>query len=117
MISEARPSGRLGPWVLVVGVLGVVPTGAAPLAAQVVEEPVDSARIRILDRLTRLAKPPGVDSTLFRDSLSGREPPRAPRPGIREHSPNGGVTGSCGGAPLGQAAGFPARRLVVLSRT
>ena len=78
MISEARPSGRLGPWVLVVGVLGVVPTGAAPLAAQVVEEPVDSARIRILDRLTRLAKPPGVDSTLFRDSLSGREPPRAP---------------------------------------
>ena len=76
MMGEARPAGRLGPWLLAAGVLAGLAPGPT-LSAQVVEEKVDSARIRILAQLERLAKPPGVDSTLFRDSLSGRRPPAA----------------------------------------
>jgi len=62
---------------LAVGALAGGPTVAAPLSAQVAEEQVDSARIRILESLRVLSQPPGVDSTLFRDSLSGRTPPPA----------------------------------------
>ena len=75
---EARPAGRLARWLFAFGVLGAGLAAAAPLSAQAVEEEVDSARIRILERLQLLSKPPGVDSTLFRDSLSGRRPPRTP---------------------------------------
>jgi hypothetical protein len=80
MMAQIRPAGGLGPWLVALGiVVGLAPIG--PLAAQVVEEEVDSARIRILEQLERLAKPPGVDSTLFRDSLTGRRPPvAAPTP-------------------------------------
>ncbi len=78
MMSEARPAGRLGRWLFVFGILGAGLGTASPVSAQVVEEEVDSARIRIMEQLERLAKPPGVDSTLFRDSLSGRVPPRTP---------------------------------------
>jgi hypothetical protein len=50
----------------------------APVEAQVggqPEEEVDSARIRVLERLRSLSRPPGVDSTLFNDSIPGQ--PRA----------------------------------------
>ena len=78
MRGRIRPAGRLGPWLVALSiVVGLAPGDS--LSAQVVEEEVDSARIRILEQLERLAKPPGVDSTLFRDSLSGRQPrPAAP---------------------------------------
>ncbi len=76
---EARPAGRLARRLIVSCALCAGLALAAPLSGQVVEEEVDSARLRILERLQVLAKPPGVDSTLFRDSLSGRRPP-ATRP-------------------------------------
>ncbi len=80
MMLEARLAGRLRCWLAVVGILGGGLAVSAPLSAQAVEEEVDSARIRILEQLDRLAKPPGVDSTLFRDSLRGRVPRRTPPP-------------------------------------
>ena len=61
---------RFRPWVLGACSLVVSQSYAGGLAAQQVEE--DSTRIRVLERLERLAKPPGVDSTLFlADSLAG----------------------------------------------
>ena len=76
-----RPHSRLGPWVVGLA-LAVLATGwSAPLAALVQDQPeeeVDSARIRVFERLNSLSRPPGVDSTLFViDSLA--EQPRAAR--------------------------------------
>ena len=63
-----RPAGRFGPRVIGCG-LAILGSGWTASAAAQVEEPpaqaVDSARIRVLERLNRLSKPPGVDSTLF----------------------------------------------------
>ena len=74
--SRGRPRGRLSPWGIALAVLAV--GWVAPVAAQVggqPEEEVDSARIRVLERLRSLSRPPGVDSTLFNDSTPGQ--PRA----------------------------------------
>ena len=63
--------GRLRPWVFGACLLVALQFSAETVAGQRVEE-VDSARIRVLERLRRLSKPPGVDSTLFvADSLAG----------------------------------------------
>tara|TARA_Y100000590_G_scaffold441693_1_gene568791 strand:- start:7873 stop:10824 length:2952 start_codon:yes stop_codon:yes gene_type:complete len=75
MILEARPFGRLLSLLVILGTLIVGLISTTPLSAQVVEEIVDSTKINILDRLNLLSKPPGVDSTLFRDSLSDFLPP------------------------------------------
>ena len=64
-----RPQGRLGPWVVALALAGLAAGSPAAGAAQVadsLEQEVDSARIRVLERLRSLSKPPGVDSTLFR---------------------------------------------------
>ena len=69
-MNGVRPTGRFGPWVFSACLLVALHAYPDVLAAQQVEE-VDSARIRVLERLTRLSKPPGVDSTLFlADSLA-----------------------------------------------
>jgi hypothetical protein len=53
--------------------------GADRLGAQ--EEPVDSAQLRILERLRRLARPPGADSVLFaQDSAALAEAQAGNRP-------------------------------------
>jgi len=75
MILEARPFGRLLSLLVILGTLIVGLISTTPLSAQVVEEIVDSTKINVLDRLNLLSKPPGVDSTLFRDSLSDFLPP------------------------------------------
>ena len=80
MMPEARAAGHPGRRLFAIGVLFAGMAVSRPLSAQVVEEQVDSARIRILERLDNLSKPPGVDSTLFRDSLFGRRPPVTPTP-------------------------------------
>ena len=70
-MNGVRPTGRFGPWVFSAYLLVALHAYPDVLAAQQVEEEVDSARIRVLERLTRLSKPPGVDSTLFlADSLA-----------------------------------------------
>ena len=78
-----RPRGRLSPWAVAVALAVLVVGRPAPAAAQVgnqSEEELDSARIRVLERLRSLSKPPGVDSTLFvPDSLLG-EPRVIPTP-------------------------------------
>ncbi|MCH8811798.1 MAG: hypothetical protein IID07_08200 [Gemmatimonadetes bacterium] len=86
--SRRRPGGRLGtwaggpwvagpwavrpwavgPWVAGFGLALLAAGWSAPAAAQVEDPPaaeVDSARIRVLERLNSLSRPPGVDSTLF----------------------------------------------------
>ncbi len=66
---------RTGPlWAAALVVVGLLASGVAlPLAAQQppsAEQQVDSARLRVLDRLARLARPPGFDSVLYvQDSL------------------------------------------------
>ena len=75
-MTAGRPYGHLGPWVVALA-LGVALAGwSAPVAAQIEvapEEEVDSARIRVLERLRNLSRPPGVDSTLFLpDSTPGQ---------------------------------------------
>ena len=79
MISGALPHRRLGPWVVGCGLAVLVLGWSAPAAGQVEDQPgeeVDSARIRVLERLNSLSRPPGVDSTLFViDSIAG--PPGA----------------------------------------
>jgi hypothetical protein len=78
MILEAGPLGRLLRLLVTFGILIVGLVSATQLSAQVVEQVVDSARIHVLDRLQLLSKPPGVDSTLFRDSLSDLSSPEEP---------------------------------------
>ena len=66
--SEALPHRRLGPWVVGCGLAVLVLGWSTPAAAQLRDQPeeeVDSARIRVLERLNSLSRPPGVDSTLF----------------------------------------------------
>ncbi len=77
------PRGRLGPWVVTCGLTVLAVGGSAPAAAQVEDQPgeeVDSARIRVLERLNSLSKPPGVDSTLFVIDSIAQEPRTAPAP-------------------------------------
>ena len=76
----AQPAGRLACWVLVSWALCAGLLLAAPASGQVGEEEVDSTRLRILERLAVLAKPPGVDSALFQDSLGDRQPSSPRRP-------------------------------------
>ena len=79
---------RLGPWVVACGLAVFVagwsaPTSAsAQVAGQVVEE-VDSARIRVLERLNSLSRPPGVDSTLFVVDTIASPPRAAPTPQLQ----------------------------------
>ena len=79
-----RPQGRLGSWVVALALAGLAAGRPAPAAAQVVdslEQEVDSARIRVLERLRSLSKPPGVDSTLFAaDSTPGQRRVAPPPP-------------------------------------
>ena len=73
---------RLGPWVVGCGLAVFAAGWSAPTSAsaqQVVEE-VDSARIRVLERLNSLSRPPGVDSTLFVVDTIGSPPRAAPTP-------------------------------------
>jgi hypothetical protein len=54
-------------------VLALTGVGVLPgsLGAQEAEEPVDSTQLRILERLRRLARPPGFDSVLYvQDSIA-----------------------------------------------
>lgn len=75
--------GRFRPWVFGACLLVALQSSAETVSGQQVEE-VDSARIRVLERLRRLSKPPGVDSTLFlADSLARIRPavgPPSPTP-------------------------------------
>jgi len=79
-----RPRGRLGSWTVAI-VLAVFGVGRpAPAAAQVAnppaEEEPDSARIRVLERLRSLSRPPGVDSTLFVPDSTVGQPRVTPTP-------------------------------------
>ena len=87
MNRSRRPHGRLGPWVVTLALAVLTVGRPAPAFAQVEDpsgEEVDSARIRVLERLRNLSKPPGVDSTLFvADSTPGQArvaPPPPPLP-------------------------------------
>ncbi len=64
-----RPEGRLATWGFALSLALMASGWAVPVLAQVEvsggEEEVDSARIRVLERLNSLSRPPGVDSTLF----------------------------------------------------
>ena len=83
MSLRGRPLGRLGPWGVALGLALLAVGRSAPVAAQVEdppEEEVDSARIRVLERLRNLSKPPGVDSTLFVTDSTRRPPTVAPTP-------------------------------------
>lgn len=79
------PRGRFGLWVVAFGWTFLTLGSAGDASAQVADpdgEEVDSARIRVLERLRSLSRPPGVDSTLFvTDSTGGQRaaalgPPR-----------------------------------------
>ena len=81
MRSGGRPHGRLGLWAVAFAVLAG--GQSAPAAAQVGDQPeeeVDSARIRVLERLRSLSRPPGVDSTLFVNDSTPGQPRAAPAP-------------------------------------
>ncbi len=83
MIPGRRPHGRLGLWVVATALAFLVVGGPAPAAAQVgnpPEEEVDSARIRVLERLRGLSRPPGVDSTLFVPDSTLLQPRATPIP-------------------------------------
>ncbi|MEC7846992.1 MAG: hypothetical protein VYA70_06320, partial [Gemmatimonadota bacterium] len=59
---------NLGPCVVGCGLAVLAAGWYVPAAAQAEDPPsqeVDSARIRVLERLNSLSRPPGVDSTLF----------------------------------------------------
>jgi hypothetical protein len=60
-------------WVAAIVVGLSASAGARPVGAQeppAAEQPVDSARLQVLERLRRLARPPGYDSVLYvQDSL------------------------------------------------
>ena len=81
MKPGASPHRRLGPWVVGCGLAVFAVGWSAPAAAQVEDQPaeeVDSARIRVLERLSNLSRPPGVDSTLFVIDSIARPPGAAP---------------------------------------
>ena len=101
--SRRRPGGRLGtwaggpwvagpwavrpwavgPWLAGFGLALLAAGWSAPAAAQVEDPPaaeVDSARIRVLERLNSLSRPPGVDSTLFVVDTIGQPRRVAPTP-------------------------------------
>ena len=76
------PDGRFGLWVVAFFWM-LLTLGSTSQATAQVDDPagedVDSARVRVLERLRSLSRPPGVDSTLFvTDSTLGR--PSAPSP-------------------------------------
>ena len=81
-----RLHGRPGPWAAAVALAVLAVGRAAAASAQVgnpPEQELDSARIRVLERLRSLSRPPGVDSTLFvPDSTPGQpgQPRAAPTP-------------------------------------
>ena len=83
-----RPHGRLATWGVAFGWALLTLVSAAPASAQVEDpagEEVDSVRIRVLERLRSLSRPPGVDSTLFvADSIAALgQPGRAVAPQIQ----------------------------------
>ena len=82
--SRGRPHGRLGPWAVTLALAVLAVARPAPAAAQVANPPpeaeLDSARIRVLERLRSLSRPPGVDSTLFVPDSTLGPPSVAPTP-------------------------------------
>jgi len=64
----------LGRWVWVCVGLAWAMTSPAAIQAQEAEQRVDSTQLRIMERLRRLARPPGYDSVLFvLDSIADEE--------------------------------------------
>ena len=71
---------RAGRWVWVcVGLAGGMASPAA-IEAQEAEQQVDSTQLRIMERLRRLARPPGYDSVLFVLDSIAQEESRLNRP-------------------------------------
>ncbi len=83
MRAGALPRRRLGSWVVGFALAFLAIGHAAPAVAQVEdppEEEVDSARVRVLERLMSLSRPPGVDSTLFVADSTNEQPRVTPTP-------------------------------------